>query len=98
LFIGSYLDFGLFLREIPPPRLVYLAAERIASIQNTLSPDAPLLWRELAVLDASDREQALVALDSVLQNPTDSVEQRMAHYYLGVLAAQAEDWDKARLA
>jgi len=56
------------------------------------------LWRGLAVLDASDREQALVALDSVLQNPTDSVEQRMAHYYLGVLAAQAEDWDKARLA
>ncbi len=62
----------------------------------TLSPDAPLLWRGLAALDASDREQALVALDSVLRNPTDSVEQGMAHYYLGVLAAQDEDWDETR--
>jgi len=62
----------------------------------TLSPDAPLLWRGLAALGAGDHEQALVALDSVQQNPTDSVEQRMAHYYLGVLAAQGEDWNKAR--
>jgi tetratricopeptide (TPR) repeat protein len=62
----------------------------------TLSPDAPLLWRGLVALDDSDRGQALAALDSVLQNPADSVEQRMAHYYMGVLAAQGEDWDEAR--
>jgi len=62
----------------------------------TLTPDAPLLWRGLAALDAGDHDQALAALDSVLENPTNPAEQRMAHYYRGVLAARNEDWDKAR--
>jgi tetratricopeptide (TPR) repeat protein len=62
----------------------------------TLSPDAPLLWRGLAALDAGDRERALAALESVIQNPTDSLDQGMARYYLGVLAARGADWDAAR--
>lgn len=65
----------------------------------TLSPNAPLLWRGLAALDtlgAGDREQALVALDSTLQNSTHPVERRMAHYYLGALAARDEDWSETR--
>jgi len=62
----------------------------------TLSPDAPPLWRSMAALDAGDREQARVLLDSVIESATDPVEQGMAHYYRGVLAAQEESWDEAR--
>jgi len=62
----------------------------------TLPPNAPPLWRGMAALDEGDRELALSTLDDVLQNSTHPVEQRMAHYYLGVLAAQDEDWDTAR--
>ncbi|MCP4540820.1 MAG: tetratricopeptide repeat protein [Chloroflexi bacterium] len=62
----------------------------------TLSSDAPLLWRGLVALDAGEREQAQTAFDGVLESVTNPAEQRIAHYYLGVLAAQGEDWDKAR--
>jgi tetratricopeptide (TPR) repeat protein len=62
----------------------------------TLSPDAPPLWRGLASLDAGDHERARALLDEALQCPTGPVEEGMAHYYLGVLAAWGEDWDAAR--
>ncbi|MEE8389578.1 MAG: tetratricopeptide repeat protein [Anaerolineae bacterium] len=62
----------------------------------TLSSDAPLLWRGLAALAAGDQEQALTAFDSLLENATNPAERRTVHYYRGVLAAQGEDWDKAR--
>ncbi len=61
-----------------------------------LSSDAPLLWHGLAALDAGKREQALTAFDNVLESARNPAEQRIARYYLGVLAAQNEDWDKAR--
>jgi len=62
----------------------------------TLTSDAPLLWRGMAALDAGDREQALTALNSVLESSATPAERGWAHYYRGVLAARDEDWDKAR--
>jgi tetratricopeptide (TPR) repeat protein len=62
----------------------------------TLSPDAPPLWRGLAALDAGDHDQAQALLDEALQRAAGPVEEGMAHYYLGVLAARGEDWDAAR--
>ncbi|RLC65160.1 MAG: hypothetical protein DRI48_07015, partial [Chloroflexi bacterium] len=64
----------------------------------TLSPDAPLLWRGLAALDVGEHEEALSAFNRILENEdsTNPMEQRLIHYYLGVLAAQREDWDTAR--
>jgi len=62
----------------------------------TLSPNAPLLWRGLVALDTGDQEQALAALNSALEDTASPAEQKMAHYYLGVLAARDEDWDGAR--
>jgi len=62
----------------------------------TLPPDAPPLWRGLASLDAGDHEQARALLNDGLHHTTSPTEEGMAHYYLGVLAAQGEDWDAAR--
>ncbi|MEA3341944.1 MAG: tetratricopeptide repeat protein, partial [Chloroflexota bacterium] len=60
------------------------------------SSDAPLLWCGLAALDADDYEQARSALETVLENPANDAERRLAHYYQGVLAAKGENWDDAR--
>lgn len=62
----------------------------------TLSSGAPPLWRGLAALDESDHERARATLETVLQNPADPLEQGVAHYYLGVLAAREENWDGTR--
>ena len=61
-----------------------------------VTSNAPPLWRGMAALDAGDREQALVALDRVLENWSDPAEKGMAHYYRGVLAARDQDWGEAR--
>ncbi len=61
-----------------------------------LSPEAPLLWRALAALDAEEYEDASEMLERVLEKPASSLEQGMAHYYLGVLEGQRENWYKAR--
>jgi len=60
-----------------------------------LAPDAPPLWRGLAALDGGDREQARVTLEQVLQSPDSRLEESIAYYYLGVLAARDEDWNEA---
>ena len=62
----------------------------------TLPPNAPLVWRGLAALDAGDHQQAQAALQSIAESPAHPIEGGMAHDYLGVLAARDEDWDEAR--
>ena len=63
-----------------------------------LPPEAPLLWRALAALDRRDHAEALAGLEKVLAGDSSLAEKRIAHYYQGVLAARAEDWDAARRA
>ena len=60
-----------------------------------LPPEAPTLWRGLSALDAGDREGARRALGQVLRAESSTLEKGVAHYYLGVLAADAELWEDA---
>ncbi len=62
----------------------------------TLDADAPLLWQGLVALDGGETEKARHTLQQTLQSPASPQEAHIARYYLGVLAAQAEDWDEAR--
>ncbi|HDD24672.1 MAG TPA: tetratricopeptide repeat protein [Chloroflexi bacterium] len=61
-----------------------------------LSSDAPLLWKGLAALDAGDDAAAQTAFQASIENPANTDELGIAHYYMGVLAARNEDWDTAR--
>jgi tetratricopeptide (TPR) repeat protein len=61
-----------------------------------LPPTAPLLWQALASLDIDNREQAQAQLEQVVAADASTTEKGLAHYYLGVLAARAEDWESAR--
>jgi tetratricopeptide (TPR) repeat protein len=61
-----------------------------------LSPEAPHLWRSLAAFDAGDHSQAQAGLDQVLAGNTAAAEKGLAHFYQGVIAAHAENWDTAR--
>ena len=63
-----------------------------------LPAEAPLLWRALAALDGNDSSQARAGLDQALGAHLNPPEKAVAHYYQGVLAARAEDWDTARRA
>lgn len=62
----------------------------------TLDADAPLLWQGLVALDGGETEKARRVLQPALQSPNSPQEANIAGYYLGVLAAQAEDRDAAR--
>jgi tetratricopeptide (TPR) repeat protein len=64
----------------------------------TLPPEAPLLLRALAALDNNDNAQAQAGLEKILAVDATAAEKNVANYYLGVLAARAEDWDTARRA
>jgi tetratricopeptide (TPR) repeat protein len=59
---------------------------------------APLLWQALVSLDSDKREQAQSQLEQVIAANPDSTEKGLAQYYLGVLAARADDWEAARRA
>ncbi|MGC9395867.1 MAG: tetratricopeptide repeat protein [Anaerolineae bacterium] len=61
-----------------------------------LAEDAPPLWQGLVALDASDDAEAQRLLHDALQAPNSPTEAHIIRYYLGVLAARAEDWDTAR--
>ena len=63
-----------------------------------LPTDAPRLWRTLAALDAGERTDVLSGLTQVVEGGANPTEQSLAHFYLGVLAAQTEGWDAARRA
>ncbi len=63
-----------------------------------LPPEAPLLWHALAALDANEHTQARTGLEQVLARNASLAEKAVANYYLGVLAARAEEWDTARRA
>ena len=64
----------------------------------TLPLEAPLLLRALAALDNNDNAQAQAGLEKILAVDATAAEKNVANYYLGVLAARAEDWDTARRA
>jgi tetratricopeptide (TPR) repeat protein len=54
--------------------------------------------RALAALDNNDNAQAQAGLEKFLAVDATAAEKNVANYYLGVLAARAEDWDTARRA
>lgn len=59
-------------------------------------PDAPELWRALVAVDAGDQTQARDALSRAMPKAGKKMEQALAHYYLGVLAAREENLETAR--
>jgi tetratricopeptide (TPR) repeat protein len=61
-----------------------------------LPPESPHLWRSLAAFDAGALSQAQAGLDQVLAGNATAAERSLAHFYQGVIAAQAENWDTAR--
>jgi tetratricopeptide (TPR) repeat protein len=61
-----------------------------------LPSDAPLLWQALINLDNDNQQEAQAQLEQVLATTTSTIEKGLAHYYLGVLAARADDLDSAR--
>ncbi|HNT75333.1 MAG TPA: tetratricopeptide repeat protein [Anaerolineae bacterium] len=58
--------------------------------------DAPALWRALAALDRGECDTAHALLRSLADAPESHEDAGLAHYYLGVLAAQDEAWHEAR--
>lgn len=60
-----------------------------------LPPEAPLIWHALAAFERNDHAQAQAGLENVLAGNSTAAEKKMAHYYLGILAARVEDWDAA---
>jgi len=62
----------------------------------SLPPQSSQLWHSLAAFDAGDRSQAQAGLAQVLAGDATPAEKGLAHFYQGVLAAHAEDWDTAR--
>jgi len=62
----------------------------------TLSADAPLLWQGLVALDDGRREDAAAGLELALETAVNPAAKGVAHYYLGILAAQEEEWNQAR--
>jgi len=90
-----------FWSDLPAEERAMLSqADAFRRRPYAVSPDVPLLWHGLASLDAGYREQAAAYLDQVLEKSDSgeagAAEKAVAHYYLGVLAAQAEDGDQAR--
>jgi tetratricopeptide (TPR) repeat protein len=65
---------------------------------TTLPPEAPLLWCALASLDGDNREQVQAQLEQAAAAEATATEKGLAHYYLGVLAARADDLETARRA
>jgi len=63
-----------------------------------LPADAPLLLCALVSLDNDNRLEARGQLEQFLVTATDAGEKGLAHYYLGVLAARANDFESARCA
>jgi tetratricopeptide (TPR) repeat protein len=81
-----------------------LTAEEQAMLQEAdafrrrpynVSEDAPPLWQGIAALDKGE-EETPVHLNHVLQDTPSPREKALAHYYLGVWAAQREDWETTR--
>lgn len=64
----------------------------------TLPPEAPLLWHALTSLESDNREQAQAQLEQATATATNPAEKGLAHYYLGVLAARADDLESAQRA
>lgn len=58
-------------------------------------PDAPPIWRGLAAYDRDDQEQARALLEQALSSVAAPLEERIAHYYLGALAARDGNWSEA---
>lgn len=61
----------------------------------SVSQDAPLLWQGLAALDAGDDDRARSAFQAARDTPPNPAAMQVAHYYLGVMEARAENWEEA---
>lgn len=61
----------------------------------TITAHAPFLWRGLVALDEAQLEAAQSLLQQAVVARSSPIEGALAHYYLGVIAAQAEDWNLA---
>lgn len=89
-------DTGAWSKLSSQEQAMFSEVEAFNRRPYNLSPEAPLLWRALAALDAEEYEDASEMLERVLEKSASSLEQGMAHYYLGVLEGQRENWYKAR--
>lgn len=84
-------------KELTPTEQAALASAGVFRRRPyRLLPEAPLLWQALVNLDDEDHHQAQAQLEQVLAVSASTTEKGLAHYYLGVLAARADDLDSAR--
>lgn len=86
-------------KELTPAEQSALGSARIFRRRPYhLPPEAPLLWQALASFGNDDHKQARAQLEQVLATDMSATEKGLAHYYLGVLAARADDLESARQA
>ncbi|MBN1877419.1 MAG: tetratricopeptide repeat protein [Anaerolineae bacterium] len=77
-------------------RAILRSAETFRRRPYTVAVDAPLLWQGFAALDGGDLVLAHKLFTQVCAAPPSAYAANLAHYYLGVLAAQQEDFAGAR--
>lgn len=77
-------------------RAMLRAANTFRRRPYSLDEKTPALWQALVAVDNGETETARQSLTAFLSTAPASDESTIAHYYLGVLAAQSEDWDTAR--
>ncbi len=87
-----------------PEQTLVQAADAFRRRPYTVPKSAPRMWQALAALDQGEREIAQTLLNEIVNAPASDEDVGAAHYYLGVLAAQADDelearrqWGKAAL-
>jgi tetratricopeptide (TPR) repeat protein len=73
-----------------------LSASAFRRRPYTLQPDSPMLWHTLVSYDSGDRVGTLAGLAQARAGLATPVEQGVAYFYRGALAAQTEDFDTAR--
>jgi len=83
--------------ELPPAEQTILRSVIVFRRRPySLPPEVPLLWKALVNLDSDNRQEARAQLEQVLATTNNASEKGLAHYYLGVLAARADDLESAR--
>jgi tetratricopeptide (TPR) repeat protein len=70
------------------------AADAFRHRPYNLHPEAPALWHGIAALDEGDGQGAYDVFQGVVGGGS-ALEKSVAHYYLGVLAADAARWEDA---
>jgi tetratricopeptide (TPR) repeat protein len=86
-------------QELTPAEKSALGSARIFRRRPYhLPPEAPLLWQALASFGNDDHKGARAQLEQALATDMSATEKGMAHFYLGLLAARADDLESARRA